>query len=100
MDSTIRFWKTDNGNLLKTFTTHTDFISSLRYSPNGKTLAAVCGDGSICFCDADTGKLLKTITGHTFLANSVAFSPNGKTLVSSEMADSTIPLRDVLTGEL
>ena len=63
-------------------TGHKDWVYSLAFSPDGKTLASGCFDSTINLWDAHTGEYKKTLTGHTSSVNSIAFSPDGKTLVS------------------
>jgi WD40 repeat protein len=74
-------------------------VSSLAFSPDGKTLAAAAGGrdhepGLIVLWDASTGKRRLTLTGHTNAVMSVAFSPDGKFLASGG-ADSTVRLWDM-----
>jgi WD40 repeat protein len=71
---------------------HMGWVTSVAYSPDGKTLAS--GSGEIKLWDIATGKEQATLKGHTFSVKSVAFSPDGKTLVSGS-EDKTIKLWDV-----
>jgi len=73
-------------------------------SPDGKSLASGCLDGSIRFWDLSTGKNTATIEADRENAASipfdvycVAFSPDGKTLASSGDGG-IIKLWDVATG--
>ena len=69
---------------------HTDGVSSVAYSPDGKTLASGGAD-EIKLWDVATGKELATLKGHTDGVWSAACDPDGKTLVSGS-ADKTIKL--------
>jgi WD40 repeat protein len=73
---------------------HTEFVRSVAYSPDGKTLASGSGDQTIKLWDMVTGKEQATLKGHTELVLSVAFSPDSKTLASGS-GDQTIKLWDI-----
>ena len=85
----IRLWDVDTGALKHTLTGHEDFVNSVAFSPDGKTLASGGSDGTIKLWDVSTGLIKHTFTGHTERVTSVAFSPNGTTLASGS-ADDTI----------
>ena len=78
----IHLWDTDIWTYLKTFTKHTNLVTSLALSPNGAVLAS----GSwkeVHLWDTDTGTHLKTLRGPRDIVRSLAFSPDGATLASS-----------------
>ena len=68
------------GEEKRTLTGHTHDVSSVAYSPDGKTLASGSGDDTIRLWDVGTGEEKRTLTGHTHDVSSVAYSPDGKTL--------------------
>ena len=78
---------------------HTDWVSSVAFAPDGKTLASGSGDYTIKLWDTRSGETLRTLEGHTRGVSSVAFAPDGNTLASSSR-DRTIKLWDARSGEL
>jgi WD40 repeat protein len=77
---------------------HTNFVLSLAFSPDSKTLASASEDRRIKLWDVAAGKEQATLQGHTERVNFVAFSPDGKTLASAS-DDKTIKLWDMATGK-
>ena len=76
-------WDAGSAKLLNTLTGHSSYVSSVCFSPDGKTLASGSfEDNSIKMWDAGSAKLLNTLTGHSSGVKSVCFSPDGKTLAS------------------
>jgi len=83
---------------------HTDYVTSVAYSPDGKTLASGscaerdsnfnCKAGTILLWDVATQTRVGELKGHRDNVTSVAYSPDGKTLASGSR-DNTILLWDV-----
>jgi WD40 repeat protein len=81
------------------FTTFPSYVVySAAFSPNGKTIAAGCSDGTVKLWQISDKKLIKTFRGHMGIVSSVSFSPNG-TVIASGGLDGTIKLWRVSNGE-
>ncbi|CCO34675.1 hypothetical protein BN14_08780 [Rhizoctonia solani AG-1 IB] len=62
---------------------HTDYIRSVVFSPDGRLVASGSDDRTICVFDSHTGHLvLGPLQGHTDLVRSVEFSPDGTHILS------------------
>src|SRR5262249_23045495 len=73
-------------------------VTSVAFSPDGKTLASANSDGTVVLSDTATGQVQATLRGHSALVQSVAFSPDSKTLASGSW-DSTVRVWDIATGQ-
>ena len=69
---------------------HTDTVFSVRFSPDGQTLASASADKTVKLWSLN-GKLLRTLKGHRDTVFSVSFSPDGQTIASASK-DRTVKL--------
>ena len=100
-DGIIRFWEYHTGQLKTslTATTDSDGISSVMFSPDGKTLVSNnYEDDMIQFWDVATGERLKTIKSPPETTHHIVFSSDGRTLVNAG-SDGTIRFWDVATTD-
>ena len=84
-DKTILIWDAEAGVHLRAFTGPTGAVTSVSFSPDGRTLACASMGGIFLFNTA-TGKLKKELSEHISnwafgAATRILFSPDGRTLV-------------------
>ncbi len=83
---------------IHTLVGHSNAVTSVAFSPDGKTLASGSEDKTIEMWKLETGKRWYTLTGHSDWVTCVAFSPDGRTLASSGR-DKTIHIWDLNKGK-
>ncbi|MDA1055848.1 MAG: protein kinase [Planctomycetota bacterium] len=83
---------------LLTLKGHTNWVSSVAFSPDGKRLASASGDQTVKVWDVTGGQKTLTLTGHSSFVYCVAFSPDGKWLASASR-DKTIKVWDATSGQ-
>jgi WD40 repeat protein len=92
-------WNAETDDAVLKLEGHTDIVTSVAFSPDGKRIASGSHDRTILVWDAETGEaLLKPLKGHANIITSVAFSLDGKRIVSGSH-DQTIRIWDTLTGD-
>jgi WD40 repeat protein len=79
---------------------HTDTITSLAFSPDGKTLASGSMDKTVRTWNIETYQGMKTLEGHKAWISSVIFSQDGILLASSSWKDNRILVWSASDGKL
>jgi WD40 repeat protein len=94
------YLKRQSHTALLTIPAHDDYVFSVAYSPDGKTLATASQDGTARIFDAATGRGLRTLRGHEpDLCWNVCYSPDGRLLASCGR-DKTVRVWEVASGRL
>jgi WD40 repeat protein len=92
-DSETRLIATTTTPLSSRLTGPADYVDSVAFSPDGKTLAAGSADDTVWLWNltdpARPAQLGPPLTGPAYGVNSVAFSPDGKTLAAGSV-DGTV----------
>ena len=81
LDDCLTVWNIDTGDRRST-ATHSELVSCVSWSPNGRTLVGGSSAGELLLYDSATCCLKSRIIGHNDEVSSVAFSPDGRILAS------------------
>ena len=77
-----------------------DTLSSVVFTPSGRTLVTAGTGGVIELRDAETGRVRDTFGRHPSTVRAVALSPDGRTLASVTTEDSYVRLWDIRSQRL
>ncbi|OUL31311.1 hypothetical protein BV372_20330, partial [Nostoc sp. T09] len=86
------------GFLVRTLVGHSNWVSSVALTPDGKYVVSGSHDYSIKVWDWETGKEMRTLVGHSNWVNAVALTPDGKYVISASI-DKTLKVWNWQTGE-
>lgn len=85
------------GRLVRRFTGHTNWVSAVCASRDGRFALSASADGTLKAWSLPEGRCLRTFTGHTEWVTSVGLSGDGRQALSGS-ADRTVKLWEVSTG--
>ena len=82
---------------VRRFVFHEAVVSSVAFSPDGRTVVAGSGDKTARLWEVASGREIAVLRGHADAVSSVAFSPDGRT-VATGSGDKTARLWEVASG--
>jgi WD40 repeat protein/uncharacterized caspase-like protein len=82
-DKTVKLLNYPEGKVLFTLTGHTQKVSAVAFSTDGKVLASGGDDGTVRLWKAPWKESFLTLKAHGGKVNAVAFSPDGKQLATA-----------------
>jgi uncharacterized protein with WD repeat len=80
-----------------TYSGHSDYVSAVAWSPDGKRIASASGDHTVQVWDAANGGHVLTYRGHSSDVTSLAWSPDRKNIVSGSV-DKTVQVWNATSG--
>src|SRR5436309_7413268 len=81
-DHHVRVWSLADGKLVHKLASHTDWVRTIDYSPDGRILASAGNDRRIIFWDAVTGAQLDVAATHQHAIAAIRFSHDGQRLAA------------------
>jgi WD40 repeat protein len=95
--TTVALWDPKTGALLRRLRLPTRAVSSIQFTPDGRTLMTTGYEPVIRLWDAVTGKPVLQWPAHAGEVRALAFMPDGRSLVSGSF-DGTVRLWEVASG--
>lgn len=98
-DNSVKLWRSDTAELLRTYRGHSSFVSSVALEPRGRTLASASLDGQIRLWSTYRNQRKRGFKAHDGNIPSLAFMPDGQHLVSGGV-DGQIKIWNATRGRL
>jgi WD40 repeat protein len=86
----LRLWDAASGQLVRRLEGHTDAVTSVHFSRDGKRLLTGSYDATARLWNVETGELIRTFAGHDWWVWSAAFSPDEQRIVTASHDGSAI----------
>jgi WD40 repeat protein len=100
-DGTAILWDAASGQLLRTFSGHSNSVRSVAMSADGKRILTGSEDTTAILWDAISGQQLRVFEGHDGWIASVALSGDARRVVTaSDTGDAKVILWDAATGKM
>ncbi|MBF0119851.1 MAG: YjbE family putative metal transport protein [Desulfobacterales bacterium] len=94
----VKLIDTQNGKEISVFKGHSDIVTAVAFSSDGKTLASGSKDETIKIWDIATNKELALLKGHSGIINSLSFSSDGSKIASGGK-DAAVKIWDIKTSK-
>jgi WD40 repeat protein len=98
-DGSIIIWDGETYTPIHILKGHTEYIASIKFSPDGVILASGSGDCMIRLWYVESGTPLRTINAHIGVVRCLDFSTNGKKIISVGY-DNIIKIWNTKTGSI
>ncbi|UCG27542.1 MAG: caspase family protein [Bacteroidales bacterium] len=95
----LRLFEIDTGEEIREFVGHTQIVTSIRMSPDGKYMLSGSFDGMVKLWDIATGLQVQKFRGHSARIHSVNFDSSGKYIITGS-DDNTAKLWNAETGRI
>jgi len=93
----ITLFTSERGEAVRVLAGHTDLITCVSFSEDGRRLASASWDKSVRIWEMDTGTCERVLQGHEGRVDCVSFSGDGRRLASGS-GDQTVRIWAVATG--
>ncbi|XP_078594511.1 NACHT domain- and WD repeat-containing protein 1-like [Branchiostoma floridae x Branchiostoma japonicum] len=91
-DNTIKMWSTETGELKNTFSHHTDHLTCLRVTQDGRIVSG-SKDTTLSVIDMEKGEVVHRLEGHSHPVYSLTITSDGRYAVSG--SDKVVKLWDL-----
>lgn len=81
-DHSIRVWRTQTCECVRTLKGHTNLVASVALSINAREAVSGSDDRSVRTWDLNTGRGILALSGHTDSVSSVSYAADGKSILS------------------
>ncbi len=93
-DNALRLWEAATGKALRQLAGHTDRVTAVRFTPDGKQALSASRDGTVRVWDLDAGRTVHVFADHGKPVLDLALSADGK-VAASVGEDGMVRLWDV-----
>ncbi|MFN3149077.1 c-type cytochrome domain-containing protein [Bremerella sp.] len=94
----VRIYSTGDGSLLYEIKKHTDWVTSIAFSPDGVLLASADRSNGLFVWEAETAREYMNLQGHKEGINAVSWQPDSNVLASAS-ADNDVKLWAMIDGK-